>query len=144
MGAVDDQQIRPRLMERGDALAHIRRDAHRRRHAQTTELVLGRFGIASHLLDVLQGDETLEVVILVHDEELLDAVAVQDSLAVVERRSHRHRDQFLPGHQLSDRLVQVRLEAHVSVRENADEASLLGDGHSRDVVGLHDFQSLAY
>ena len=44
VGAVDHQQIRPRLMERGDALAHVRGHAHRRRHAQAAEPVLGRLG----------------------------------------------------------------------------------------------------
>ena len=59
------------------------------------KLVLGGFGIAADLLDILERDEALEVEVLVHDKELFDAVPVQDSLAVVESCPLRYGDELL-------------------------------------------------
>jgi hypothetical protein len=51
---------------------------------QPPEVVLGGVRVADRLLDVLHRDEAAELVPLVHDGQLLDPVAVQDLLRLVE------------------------------------------------------------
>ncbi len=52
-------------------------------------LVLGGVRIGDRLLDVLHGDEADAAVILVHHQQLLDAVLMQQALGLGSAR-HRH------------------------------------------------------
>ena len=61
------------------------------------------FGILHRLLDVLDGDQPLQPVVAIDDEQLLDLVLVQDLARRVERRADRHGDQRLARHDVGDR-----------------------------------------
>jgi hypothetical protein len=108
--------------------------------AAPTQAVLGGRGVLDLLEDVLVGDQALEVVVLVDDEELLDLVVVEDLLRVLERRPDRDGDELL-GHDLLDGQVQAALEADVAVGQDADElVGLVRDGQTGDVVLPHDLE----
>ena len=102
--------------------------------------------ILDRLLDVLDGDEALEAEVLVHDQELLDLVLVQEVARLIERRPHRHGEERVSRHHLADEPLDVDLEAQVAVGQDADEppflAAVLGDGHAGDAVLLHQVQRL--
>ena len=138
MGRVDDEHVHLRVDQRGRPLERVRPDADRGAHSQPPLLVLRRVRVLDLLGDVLDGDEALEPPVGVDDRQLLDLVAMEDRLRLLQGRAHRRRDEVARGHQRGDRLRRVRLEAEVAVREDPDEDALLvGDGHARDPVALH-------
>ena len=80
------------------AVEDVLGDADGGAHAQAPEPVLGGVGVLDRLLDVLDGDEALEVAGAVHDQELLDAVLVEELLGLLERRADGRRDEVLLRH----------------------------------------------
>ena len=122
-------------------------DADRRADAQPAERVLAGVRILDQLLDVLDGDQPLQPVVVVDHQQLLDLVLVEDLARLVERRADRHRDQVLaassPRRSAGRRL---RLEAQVAVGEDADQpaflAAVLGDRHAGDAVAASSARAL--
>ena len=78
---VDDEHVDVRRDERLGALERVLADADRRADAQPAEAVLAGVRVLDHLLDVLDGDQPLQHVAVVDDEQLLDLVPVQESRA---------------------------------------------------------------
>ena len=100
------------------------------------------FGKSSLLLNILDGDQPLQLAIGVDQRKFFNAVLLQDGLGLLERRADRRGDQPLAGHELADRLVEIpRLEeADIAVGEDPDQlaaAPLFGDGDARDVEFAH-------
>jgi hypothetical protein len=108
---------------------------------QPPERVLARIRVLDHLLDVLDGDQPLQHVLIVDDQELLDLVPVKDLARLFERRADRHREQRIARHDVGDRPIEVRFEAQIAIGQDADELALLaaigGDRHARNPVLLH-------
>ena len=92
---VDDEDVDLRVDERGSALERVRPDAHRRADPQPALVVLRRVRVLDPLRDVLDRDEPLEPPVAVDDGELLDLVAMEDRLRLLERRADGRRDQVL-------------------------------------------------
>ena len=112
-----------------------------RADAKSAQPVLGRVGVLDRLLDVLDGDQSLEIARAVHDEELLDAVLVKKLLGLLERRADRGRHEMVLCHPGGDRAIRVRFEPQVAVRQDADELSFAVDHRDpRDLVAGHDFE----
>ena len=84
-------------------------------------LVLAGIGVLQLLLDVLDGDQALQLVVVVDDQQLFDAVLVQDELGLFERGADGDGDEVFLGHHVADGNVGARLEAQVAVGEDADE-----------------------
>ena len=80
----------------------------RRRDEEAPLRVLGGVRIGDLLLDVLDRDQADAAVMVVDDEELLDAVLVQQALRLLLVDAVADRDQAVLGHELGDRLVRVR------------------------------------
>src|SRR5205085_10028787 len=101
----------------------IRPDPDRRANQEPPMLVLGGVRVLPGLLDVLDGDEAPELVLLVDDEELLDTVLVEQLLRLVLRDALAAGDE-IARHHLLDALLEVLLEAQIAVGDDADEPSL--------------------
>src|ERR1043165_4523676 len=140
---VDDDDVDLGVDERAGAVEAVAADADGGAAAEPAERILRGLRIAPRLLDVLDGDEALEVAVGVDDEELLDAMLVEDLARLLERGADGRGDEVLLGHALGDRQVEARLEAQVAVGENADELAVgVGHRHAGDFVFLHDLQRL--
>ena len=127
--------------QRAGALERVRADADRGADAQPALLVLGRERELDPLLDVLDRDQALEVAVRVDDRQLLDLVAVQDLVRLVEGRPDGCGDEVARGHQRRDGLTRVRLEAEVAVGQDPDEhAGVVGDRHAGDAVARHQLE----
>ena len=100
-------------------------DADRRADAQPPEAVLAGVRVLDQLLDVLDGDQPLEHVAVVDDEQLLDLVAVQELARLFERRADRHGEERIARHDVGDRAIEIRLEPQVAVGQDADEPPFL-------------------
>ena len=97
-------------------------------------LVLGGVRVLLGLLDVLDGDEALELALLVDDQQLLDAVLVQQLLRLGLASTPSGTVTSLRVITALDRLLEVRLEAHVAVGEDADQRLPSGDRDAGDAV----------
>ena len=101
-------------------------------------LILVRGRILAALVDVLDGDESLERPVLVHHRELLDLVLPQDPLRLLERGADRCGHQTLGGHHLADGPAQVTRELQVAIRDDADqEAVPINHRDTRDLEARH-------
>ena len=82
--------------------------------------ILAGVRMQRRLLYVLHRDEADAAIILVDDQQLLDAMLMQQPARLVLVDALAHGDELL-GHQLGDRLRLVVGEAHVAIGENADQ-----------------------
>ena len=103
--------------------------------AQPAVLVLAGIRIELRLLDVLDRDQADAAIGLVDDQQLLDAVLVQEALGLLAGDALAHGDQLVPGHQLGDRLARVAGKAHVAVGQDADQLARAALDH-RDAGDL--------
>jgi hypothetical protein len=81
---VDGEHVDAGADQRLDAGLAVGRRRRPRADAETAALVLAGEGIVGRLLDVLHGDEAAQAQVVVDDEQLLDAVRVQDVLRLLE------------------------------------------------------------
>ena len=107
--------------ELGGALEEVSGGADGSGYAQAALLVLAGVGVLELLLDVLDGDEAFELVVVVDDEELFDAVLVEDLFGLLERGADGDGDEVVLGHHVVDGDVGAGDEAEVAVGEDADE-----------------------
>src|SRR5665811_730404 len=77
MSGVDTGDVDLGLDQGFHAGVRVFRDAYRRAHAQTTQLILTCVGEFDLLHDVFDGDESPELVLIVHDQEFLDLVGLE-------------------------------------------------------------------
>ncbi len=142
VGGVDRQQVHPGVDQRFSPGFEVRAHADRRARPQPPLGVDRRVREVHLLLDVLDGDQPLQLAVLVDQRQFFDAVLLEDGLCLLESRSDRRGDQPLAGHELADRLAEIpRLEeADVAVGEDPDQlaaAALFGDRNARDVEFAH-------
>ena len=62
---------------------------------------------------------------------------VQNRFGFFERGAHRNRDEILFRHHVGDRQIEAGFKAQIAIGENADQLAVLGDGHARDAIALH-------
>ena len=93
-------------------------------------------------LNVFYGDQALEIEILVHNQQLLDAMALKDFLCFLQSGADGHGDEVVLGHHFADRLVKIALEAQVSIREDAYEALSARDRQPGNLVLVHEIERL--
>jgi len=140
---VEDEDVDLGAHELARAVEDVPGDADGGAHPQPPERVLRGVGVLDRLLDVLDRDEALEASGAVDDEELLDAVLVEELLGLIQCGADRRRDQVFLGHARGDGLVQPRLEAQVTVGQDADElAPLVDHRNARDLEAGHELQGL--
>ena len=119
------------------ALEEIARGSDGRASAQAALLVLGGVRVFQLFLDVLNGDESLQVVMLVNHQELFHAMPMQDFLGLFERSAHRDGDQVFLRHHVLDRQIEARFEAQIAVRQNAHELTVARNRNAGDAIALH-------
>ncbi len=102
MGGVDGESVDAHLDQGCSALQEVAGGADGSGDAQATLIVLRGVRILQLLLDVLDGDQALELVVVIDDQELFDAVLVQDVLGLFERGADRDGDEVGLGHHRVD------------------------------------------
>ncbi len=112
--------------------------------SQAAEIVLGREGIFFHLLDILDGDQALEMVFVIHHQELFDAVLVEERLGLLQGDSRFGGDQMLAGHHIPHQEIFVGDETEVAVGDDSDQLLAAQHRHAGDAVAAHDFVDFAH
>ncbi len=113
-----------------------------RADAQAALFVFAGVGVFQFLLDVLDGDEAFELVVVVDDEELFDTMLVEDLLGLLERSADGDGDEVGLGHHVVDGDVGAGDEAEVAVGEDADELAFAGDGDAGDFEAAHELEGV--
>ena len=144
MGAVQHQHVHPGVDQGAGTVQHVAGDADGGSAQQAAGSVLGGVGVFQDLLNVLDGNEALELVILVHDGQLLDAVLLEDGLGLIQGGALQAGDQVFMGHDLFDAAVHIGLELHVAVGDDADQAAgLIHNGDAGDTELAHESVRIA-
>ena len=125
MGAVQYQNIHAGVNEGGGAIQHIGSDAYGGGTEQAAGGVLCGVGIFQYLFNILDSDKALELIILVHNGQLLYAVLLKNGLGLVQSGALVAGDKVFVGHDLIYTPAHIGLELHVSVGDDAYEVSLI-------------------
>ena len=104
--------------------------------------VLRCVGILDLFLNIFDGDQSLQVKTVIHDEKFLHPVLMEDFPRLFERSAHGYRDEVFFRHHLFNRQVQARLEAQVPIGQDAHQLAVFGDRHARNFVLVHDLESI--
>ncbi len=139
---VDHDDVDTRCDERCRSFFAIGPWSDRRADAETPVFVLQRIRVPIRLQKVLDRNEPDELLVAVDDEELLDAMLMQELLRALVRNARRHGDELF-RHQPRDGLVLVLRETRIARGEDADRMIALDDGHAADVVLAHHAERLA-
>src|SRR6185503_5451885 len=95
--------------------------ANRGGNSQSPELILIRVRILATLVNVLDRDQSLQHAAAVDDWQLLDTVARENSLGLVERRAFTRGDQSLLRHRFVQRPIEVPLELQITIGNDSDK-----------------------
>ena len=134
---INDNHIGSSVQKGARALDDIRRRADRCRHQKTPVAILRRIRIFPHLFDIFNCDEPFEITVLIDERQFLDAMILEHPLRFGERRIFRRRDEAFLRHDFLDRLVQIRLETHIAIRDDPDQFPVHRDRHAGNVVFIH-------
>ena len=137
MRRVNRQRVHTRLHQRRRTLKIIAHRSNRSRNPQPPLRVLRRVRVLQLLLNVLDRDQPLQLILVVHHQQLLHAMLMQDVLGLFQRRSNWHRDQVLLRHHRVDRKVGPRHKPQVAVRQDADQLLVLRHRHTGDLEPPH-------
>ena len=106
-------------------------------------LVLRRARILQFFLDVFDGDQTFQVEVLIHDQQLLDAVLLQDAFGFFQRRAHGYSHEIVFRHHRADQLRVIFFKAKVTVGQDSRQPGAARHRQTGNLVLVHDFQRLA-
>ncbi|MNX99014.1 hypothetical protein D3C86_1314440 [compost metagenome] len=123
---IDDQKVDTSIDEALGALDGIGTNADGGGGAKTALRILGGIGIKLRFLDILDGDEADAIAFSIHHQQFFNAMLVQQAARfLLIDAAFLDRDQIFAGHQFIDFLLRIGSEAHVAIRQNADEAAVL-------------------
>jgi hypothetical protein len=143
--SVDHNQVDPCLHQCLNALLGTLTYTYGSAYAQARVAVLGRARVIRFFLDIFEGDESFQLKAIIHNQQLLDAMLMQQTHDFITRGSFLDRHQPLLGcHHLAYRLVVACLKAQVTAGHDTRQAAGAGDRHARDILGAHQCQHVAY
>jgi len=113
------QRIHAAHYQRCCALQVISRRSNGSCNPQSSLLIFARVRILQFLLDVLDRDQPFQLVRIVHHQQLLYAMLMQNMLGLLQRRPYRHSDQVLLRHYVANRNIRARHEPQIAVGQNS-------------------------
>ena len=130
MGGIQNDNVHTGLHQCLYTLQHIGGDTHCCAAEQTSLAVLGRLGIFDLFLDILDGDESLQIEVVIYDGQLLLAGFGKDLLGLFQGDALFCGDQALGGHAFLDLLGKIGLELQVTIGDDTHQLAALGDRHA--------------
>ena len=104
------------------AFDEVARCADRGSNHQASLVILGRIRVLSAFLNVLDGDQSLEHVVVINHKKLFDAVLVKYPLSLFQGGADGHSDQVVLRHHVGDRKIQTGFKPQVPIGEYPDES----------------------
>ena len=139
---VNNKDIHPFVNQQLDARLQIGTDAHCRAREQTSACIRRRVRIIAFLLNILDGDKSLQHPPLIHERQFFDAIFLQNRFRLFERRADMTRNQFFMRHEITDGTRQIgRLDkTRITIRQNSNQfISRFGDWHAANAIARHHF-----
>ena len=84
-----------------------------------------------------------ELEVIVYNGQLLNLVLAEDLLGFLQGGALFGGDQMVLGHHVVNQLVHVLFKLHVPVGDDADELTVVADGHTGNAVFRHELVSLS-
>ena len=128
VGGVHHQCVHAGVDQGHGALVSLAEEAHGGGHTQPAFVVLGGQRVLLGLVEILDGDQTGQVALVVNQRQLLDTVLTQQLDDFVARHPDLRGDQRHAGHHLVDLGGQVLLAGHeagVAVGDDAQQLAVL-------------------
>ena len=114
-------------------------------HSEPPHGILAGIGVLLYLLDVFDRDQSGEIIVFVHDEELFDPVLVEKLFRIFKGDLRgRDRDQVFMGHHIGHRLLEIGFKAKVAVGQDADQLLVPDHRHARYPVTVHQFKRFVH
>src|SRR5215204_692312 len=143
MRGVDDDRIYSRVDQRFSPLEEIPGRSDRGGASQPAQAVLCRVRKTDRLLNIFDGDQSLQVPIVVNDQKLFDPVFLQFDLRFVQRRTDWHSYQRLRRHHFRDWNIETRFESQIAISDNAHQkARRIDNRYAADLEPAHDVERL--
>ncbi len=131
MGCVDHHHIRPGVHQLRSPLKTVITHGRGRSNAQTPLRILAGIGVKLGLLYVFDCNKPDTPVLLIHDQQFLNSVLMQELFCFVLTYPLMNGHKILMGHQLAHGLFGITCKAHIAVGQNTNQ--FLGPGfHNRD------------
>ena len=141
---VDHEDVHPGRDQRVDPLVGVRAGPYRRTHPQARQVVLAGVRVVLGALDVLHRDEAAELAVAVDDEQLLDAMLVEEPDDLVAARGLPDGDELVfRGHGEAHGLAPPGLEPEVAGGHDADQPLAVHHRHPGDPAPARELGDLA-
>ena len=145
MRRIDHQTIDARFHQFISALSEISGRSYRRGDAQSSQVIFRRGRIFDRFLNVFDCNQAFQMLVAINDQKFLDAMLLQNSLRLIERRADRNSDERLFGHYFRNRQFESRLESQIAVRDDAHQVTGFIDYRdAADVIALHHVKRFAH
>ena len=110
VSAVQHDHVYLGIHKRAHSVQHIGRNAHARAAQQSSLAVLGGKRIFDRLLNIFDGDQACQIIIVVHDGQLLFPRFGKDLLRLLQVDAHFRGDQPFRRHGLFNFLGEICFE----------------------------------
>ncbi len=138
VGRINGNDINLGFDECRDTVEDIRRHTDRRAYAQSPVIILARVRKLPPLLDILEGNQATEQAVVVDNRELFNLMLLQNLLGPIEVRPDGCGDEAILRHHRVQLDPTIRLEAEVTVRDDAGQAPVaVDDGDTSDRIARH-------
>ena len=145
MRRIQNKRIRTNLQQLLGALQHVVRDPNRGGTKQPSLRVLGGIRILHGFLDVLNGNQSLEISVVVYQRQLFNLMCHQDFFCFIERGSHPAGNKVVLRHHFFNFGIIRAEKANVTVGKNADQFSgIIRNRHAADAVLGHNLHRIVH
>ena len=121
MSRIDRNDIDARLNQSTDSLRCIGADTNRRAYSQVPLRILARIRKLFSLLDILEGNQSLQVSFRIGNKQFLDFVRQQNFFSFLKINILPGSNEVLAGHDVRDFRVKFRFNAKIPVCNNSFE-----------------------
>ena len=139
---IDHNRVNFRAHQFGHAFQIITSSADRGAYPQPALAVFCGEGVFDLLRDVLDCDQSLEILVFIDNQQFLDPVFVQQPLSFLQCSAHRNSDEIFFRHDFADRQMKPRFEAKIAIRQNADQPAVFRDRNARYFVMSHQLDGI--
>ena len=135
---IDNHDVHMCLHQLADTVQNVRCHTNACTCKQPALGILCAVGVLDLLLNILDGDKSLQMAFLVDDRKLFLARLSEDLLGFLKRDTFLRGDQVLGRHVLGNLPGEILLELEIAVRDDADQLSFrIHDRNTGDAVLSH-------
>ncbi len=143
MCCIDNQKVDTCINQTFGTLIAVFTNARGSSSTQTTLCILGSIWIELRLFNVLDRNEAYATPLIVDNQQLFDAVSMQQALGFILLHVFTYSDEVFARHQFIDFLRRIGSKPHITIGQNADEtartfASIFDNRDTGNAVCLHD------